>query len=128
MATIVFCEDDPTIRKLIQVALRSTAHRVFIAEDGQAGLAVIERERPEIVFTDVSMPEMDGLELMAVLHGRADLAQIPVVLLSASAQQRQIEEGLRHGALGYMTKPFSTAELRAKVDEFLLATLANLSK
>jgi CheY-like chemotaxis protein len=121
MATLVFCEDDPTIRKLIAVALRALSHEIHLAEDGQAGLALIERVRPDVVFADVSMPRLDGLQLCAALKARPEFADIPFVLVTASVQRAQIEEGLRHGAVAHLAKPFSTAELRAVVERFARA-------
>jgi CheY-like chemotaxis protein len=117
MAKIVFCEDSPVIQKLIGVALRSTAHEVHIAGDGAAGLALIERERPDLVFTDVSMPEMDGYQLADALKARPELAHIPIIIMTASGDQEQLDEGYRHGAAGHFGKPFAAADLRAKVDE-----------
>jgi CheY-like chemotaxis protein len=103
MAKIVFCEDSPVIQKLIGLALRATAHEVHFAADGAEGLALIERERPDLVFTDVWMPNLDGYQLADALKARPDLAQL--------------DEAYRHGAAGHVAKPFAAAALRAKVDE-----------
>ncbi len=116
MARIVFCEDDPTIRKLIRLTLRGTAHDVSIADDGDAGLALIERERPDLVFTDVSMPGLDGLQLTDALRARPHLAAIPVVVISAAVQREQREEAQQRRVAGYLTKPFSPSALRALID------------
>jgi CheY-like chemotaxis protein len=116
MGTVVFVEDDATIRKLVQVALKSTSHDVHFASNGRDGLALIERVRPDAVFTDVAMPEMDGLQLADALHARPDLAGIPIVFITASLQREQIERYFAHGARTYLAKPFSTADLRAQVD------------
>ena len=118
MAKVVFCEDNPTIQKMIRVALRSTPHDIYISEDGMDGLELIEREHPHVIFTDVLMPRLDGLGLTDAVKSRPDLAHIPIILVSASAQRIQLEEGLRHGAADYLTKPFSPGELRAKVAEY----------
>ena len=115
MATIVFCEDDPAIRQLIRVVLRASGHELHFAPDGTAGLALIERVLPDIVFTDMAMPGLNGLQLSDALRARAHLAHIPIVFLTASVQRTQIQAGYRHGALDYLIKPFSSAELRAKV-------------
>ncbi len=115
MAVLIFCEDDPTIQKLIRVALRASSHVVHIAPDGNEGLRLIERERPHVVFTDVSMPGLDGLQLCDILKSRPDLAHIPIILLTASIQRVQVEEAYRHGVVDCFTKPFSPADLRAKV-------------
>ena len=118
MSRVVFCEDDPMIRKLVQSALRSTSHEVHVAEDGRLGLDLIKRVRPDVVFSDVSMPEMDGFELADAMHALPDLAHIPIVFMTASVQRQQIDECFRHGAAGHLAKPFTMAELRARVAQF----------
>ena len=115
MSRVVFCEDDPMIRKLVQTALRSTTHDVHIADDGKKGLDLIDRVRPDVVFTDVAMPEMDGFEMADAVRARPELAHIPIVFMTASAQRDQIEECFRHGAAGHLAKPFTMSELRARV-------------
>ena len=117
MTTLVFCEDDPVIQKLIQLATRALPHVVHIVGDGETGLELIERERPSVVYTDVAMPRLDGMQLLDIMKSRADLANIPVVLMTASVQRGEIEEGLRHGASDVLSKPFGPAELRAKIEE-----------
>ena len=119
MAKLVFCEDDPTIQKLVRVALRATPHQLYIATDGAEGLALIERERPDMIFTDVAMPTIDGFQLVDMLKARPALAHIPVIFMTASVQRHQMEEGYRHGVADYLTKPFTVADLRAKIDEYL---------
>ena len=119
MTIAVFCEDDPVIQKLIRIATRGLPHVIHIASDGQSGLEIIERERPSIVFTDVSMPRLDGMQLLDIMRTRADLASIPVVLMTASVQRGEIEEGLRHGASDVLAKPFGPAALRAKLEAVL---------
>ena len=118
MGKIVFCEDDPTIQKLIRVALRATPHQVLIASNGIDGLAVIERERPDLVCTDVAMPGMNGLQLCSTLKTRPDLAHIPVILVSASAQRTQIQEGYENGASDFLAKPFTMTQLREMIDRY----------
>jgi CheY-like chemotaxis protein len=118
VSKVVFCEDDPMIRKLVQTALRSTTHDVHVADNGKAGLALIEQIRPDVVFSDVAMPEMDGFELADAMRARPDLAHIPIVFMTASVQREQIEECFRHGAAGHLAKPFTMAELRTRVAQF----------
>jgi CheY-like chemotaxis protein len=118
VSKVVFCEDDPMIRKLIQTGLRSTAHDVHIAENGKEGLALIEQVRPDVVFSDVAMPGMDGFELADAIRARPDLAHIPIVFMTASVQRDQIDECFRHGAAGHLAKPFTMAELRARIAQF----------
>jgi CheY-like chemotaxis protein len=118
VSKVVFCEDDPMIRKLVQTALRSTNHDVQVAEDGKAGLELIARVLPDVVFSDVAMPEMTGFELAEAMRARPDLAHIPIVFMTASVQREQIDECFRHGAAGHLAKPFTMAELRARVAQF----------
>ena len=118
MSKVVFCEDDPMIRKLVQTALRSTSHDVHIADDGKQCLNLIEQVRPDVVFSDVAMPVMDGFELADALRARPGLAHIPIVFMTASVQRQQVEECFRHGAAGHLAKPFTMAELRARVAQF----------
>jgi len=118
VSKVVFCEDDPMIRKLIQTALRSTTHDVPVADDGKEGLALIEQVRPDVVFSDVAMPKMDGFELAEAMRARPDLAHIPIVFMTASVQRQQIDECFRHGAAGHLAKPFTMSELRARIAQF----------
>lgn len=123
MAKLVFCEDEERIQKLIRATLRTTPHEVFIASDGDEGLALIERERPDLIFSDVSMPKCDGFRLADALKAREDLAQIPIIFVTAFAQRLEMEEGYRHGASGYLLKPFSPADLRERIDAFAASLL-----
>ena len=118
MPAVVFCEDDPTIQKLIRVALRSCPFEVHIAGDGAEGLDLIERLRPMVVFTDVSMPNVDGPELIRRMKARPELADIPVVVLTASAQRSELEAATRLGVDDCMTKPFSAADLRRRIEGY----------
>ena len=106
------------IRKLVQTAMRSTTHDVLIAEDGKQGLDLIGRIRPDVVFSDVAMPVMDGFELADAMRARPELAHIPIVFMTASVQRDQIEECFRHGAAGHLAKPFTMSELRTRVAQF----------
>jgi len=118
VSKVVFCEDDPMIRKLVQSALRSSTHDVHVAGDGKEGLDLIARLRPDVVFSDVAMPEMNGFELADAMRARPDLAHIPIVFMTASVQREQIDECFRHGAAGHLAKPFTMAELRARIAQF----------
>ncbi|HKW78381.1 MAG TPA: response regulator [Candidatus Limnocylindria bacterium] len=118
MGRVVFVEDDPAIRKLVGVALRSTPHEVHIATNGREGLALALRVRPDAVFTDVSMPEMDGLALADAIRARPELANTRIVFITASVQKEQVERYLARGASAYLAKPFSPKDLRAQVDKW----------
>jgi len=107
------------VQKLVRLTLRSTPHDIYVAGNGAEGLVLIERELPQVVFTDISMPELDGLQLIQKLQARAHLKHIPVVVVTASVQPHQMEELYRQAAVAdILAKPFSVHELRAKVDQF----------
>ncbi len=113
---IVFVEDDPTIQKLVRAALRAAPHEVLVAADGNAGLALIRKEHPDVVFTDIAMPGMDGYEMVSSLRDDPELADIPVVFMTASVQRTQLDEARERGATDILTKPFSMSDLRAAVE------------
>ncbi|TMC27757.1 MAG: response regulator [Chloroflexi bacterium] len=115
MGRVVFVEDDPAIRKLVQAALRSTTHELHVATNGREGLELIQRVRPDVVFTDVSMPELDGIQLADAIRARPELAATRIVFITASVQKDQIARYMAHGASGYLAKPFSTKALRDEV-------------
>jgi CheY-like chemotaxis protein len=121
MAKIVFCEDEVFLQRLIRLILRSTDHEVYIASDGIEGLALIERERPDLIFTDISMPGWDGFQLADAVKAEPHLASIPIIFVTAFAQRIDVEEGALHGARGYLLKPFSAEELRAAIEAALVA-------
>ena len=121
MAKIVFCEDDPMIQKLIRAAMRGSGHEVHLAVDGEEGLALVRRVRPDLIFSDVSMPKLDGYQLGDALKASPDTAAIPLVFVTASVQRAQIAEAERHGGAGVLPKPFTMAELRRRVADLLPA-------
>jgi CheY-like chemotaxis protein len=117
VATIVFCEDDEQIRKLVRAAMRATSHTIEIASDGAEGLAAIERLVPDLIVTDLAMPHMGGFALADAAHARPALRNIPILFLTASVQRGDVEQFAAHGAAGYLAKPFSPSALRTKIDE-----------
>jgi CheY-like chemotaxis protein len=119
MAKLVYVDDEAAIRKMVAVALRDTPHELLFARDGVEGLELIRRELPEVVFTDIVMPRMSGLELCEALRADPVLRAVPIIIVTASAQRSEIEHVMRCGATGFMAKPFSMAELREKVEQYL---------
>jgi CheY-like chemotaxis protein len=119
MATLVFCEDEALIRRMIGVMLRDSGHDLHFALDGEQGLALVERERPAALFTDRWMPNLDGFQLCAAVKANPALAHIPVVLISASLQPDERDEVLRKGFAAILHKPFGPADLRALVNQIV---------
>lgn len=117
MAKVVFCEDDGLIQKMIRVMLRGTNHTLLFAADGEEGLALIERERPDVVFTDLWMPGIDGIELRRRLRAQPPLAQIPVILVTGATDDARLaaDDG---GAGAVLAKPFTPVALREMVERY----------
>ena len=111
--SILIIEDDPSLLMGLTMNLRREGYRVRTAADGHRGLAELERERPDLVVLDLMLPGVDGLEILR--HIRADDATLPVVVLTALGSEQDKIKGLDLGANDYVTKPFSIAELQARV-------------
>ena len=117
--TILVVEDDPVILDLLAVNFELEGYTVVRAVDGEDGLATARRFRPAAVVTDIMMPKRSGLDLLADLRADADLAAVPVILVSAKALASDIREGLAAGADDYVTKPFEPDELLVRVEKLI---------
>ena len=117
MSSILCIEDEVDIREVIAEELEMEGYEVFQAGDGVDGLKMILEKRPDLVLSDVTMPKMNGLELLAELRLKhAALAEMPFFLLSALADRESILKGIRLGADDYLTKPIDFDMLRAKIE------------
>jgi len=114
-ATVLVVDDDPVIQKLLQVNFEMEGYRVITASDGLEGLEKARASHPNAVVLDVMMPKMDGLEVARTLKGDSATKAIPIILLSAKAQQADIQAGSSTGADDYLTKPFDPLELLDRV-------------
>jgi PAS domain S-box-containing protein len=112
---VLVADDNADMRDYLTRLLRSAGHRVRAVGDGQAALEAARGRTPDLIVSDVMMPRMDGLELVASLRADPRTASTPVLLLSARAGQEASIEGLEAGADDYLVKPFSSAELLARV-------------
>ena len=113
-ARVLVADDNADMREYLARLLRSAGYRVTTVTDGQAALDAVRAGAPDLVISDVMMPRLDGLGLVAALRADARTAAVPVLLLSARAGQEASIEGLRAGADDYLVKPFSAAELLAR--------------
>jgi DNA-binding response OmpR family regulator len=111
MKKILAVDDEPSIRRLVEVNLQRAGYAITTAPDGQEALNQIARERPDMVLLDVMMPRMDGFELLRRLKADPATAGIPVLMLTARAQDADVFRGLQSGADFYLTKPFNPQEL-----------------
>ena len=119
MARILICEDNPTIRRLLSVALRDSEHLIEMAPDGAAGMALAETWSPDLIVTDISMPDMDGFQLVQAVRRHPRLGRVPVLVMSATMERDKLESIVASGANGYLTKPFSPEALRQAIEAAL---------
>ncbi len=117
MAHILVIEDEAPIRANLVRFLRLEGHSPVEACDGVEGLALVEQQLPALVLCDMMMPRMTGLEVLSALRSRPALAAIPFYFLSASAEPERLEEAVRMGASGYLTKPFNLVQLRSVLQQ-----------
>ena len=118
-ASILVIEDDPSLRAGLALNLRKADYRVHTAADGPEALALLESSRPDLVLLDLMLPGVDGLEILRRI--RSTDARLPVVVLTALGDEDDKVRGLDLGANDYVTKPFSVAELLARVRAALRA-------
>jgi len=117
---ILLVEDDPDIQRMVQLSLKfQGGHEVSVASGGKEGLEKAEQEQPDLILLDVMMPEMDGYETCRRLKANPATAAIPVVFLSARAQQSEIQKGRELGAIGYLVKPFDPLTLSGQLEAML---------
>jgi CheY-like chemotaxis protein len=113
MARILVIEDEAAIRANLLRFLRLEGHTPLEAPNGRAGLDLALAERPDLIFCDLMMPLMTGNEVLAAIQLEPQLRSTPFFFLSASAEPELLASALQMGASGYLTKPFSFAQLRA---------------
>jgi CheY-like chemotaxis protein len=112
MASVLIVDDDPFIRKLIATTLEDVAGFELVeAADGREAVEAAARERPELVFLDIEMPELDGLEACRQLRAAPQTARATIVILTAAAEDGAEREAETAGADLFLTKPFSPLEL-----------------
>lgn len=108
---VLVCDDERHIVRLIQVNLERQGYQVVTAFDGKEGLEKIRSEKPNLVVLDVMMPYMDGFEVLKSIRREPETENLPVIMLTAKAQDKDVFEGYHYGADMYLTKPFNPMEL-----------------
>ena len=108
---VLVCDDERHIVRLIQVNLERQGYNVVTAFDGKEGLEKIRSEKPNVVVLDVMMPYMDGFEVLKTIRREPETENLPVIMLTAKAQDKDVFEGYHYGADMYLTKPFNPMEL-----------------
>jgi DNA-binding response OmpR family regulator len=110
--TALVVEDDPTIRLVLRTNLENDGHRVLEAESAEAALLMIQDEAPDIVLVDLRLPGLHGFDLVRSLRARSE---VPIIIVTANTDSHDVVAGLEAGADDYVTKPFVTKELMARI-------------
>ena len=116
---VLIADDEPNIVISLEYLMKREGHAVLVARDGEQALAMIRAERPALVLLDVMMPKKTGVEVCQALRADEATAGIKVLMLTAKGRDTDVDKGLGVGADAYMTKPFSTQDLAAKVAQML---------
>lgn len=115
-AKILVIDDEPHLVKLVRSNLEAQHYRVITAMDGPSGLAMAEKEGPDLIILDIMLPGMDGFDVLQKIR---EFSAVPVVTLTAKDQEVDVVKGLHLGADDYIRKPFSVHELLARVEAVL---------
>lgn len=116
---ILVVDDEPHIRRVLEVVLEAEGFEVMLASDGAEGLVAVRNGRVDLVILDLLMPGASGLDVLAEIRSDAETADTPVIILTAKGQDADREAAFAGGADDFMTKPFSPRKLIARIHEIL---------
>ena len=116
---VLAADDDEDILELVAFRLERSGYSVLRARDGQEAFEIALAERPDLAVLDVMMPKLDGFELTRRLREDEATSRMPIILLTARAQDADVERGFAAGADDYLRKPFSPQELSTRVQAIL---------
>ncbi|OBS30673.1 two-component system response regulator [Tepidimonas fonticaldi] len=116
---VLIVDDEPNILISLEFLMKREGYEVQVARDGEEGLALAGRWRPDVVLLDVMMPRKSGFDVCQAIRADAALAGMRIVMLTAKGRDTDVAKGLALGADAYLTKPFSTQELVRRVRELL---------
>jgi CheY-like chemotaxis protein len=119
MLTVLIADDEAHVVELVRVTLEDERVRVVEAADGATALQLAAELEPELIFLDVNLPDISGLDVCRRLRREPGLIGVRIVMLTAAAQQEDIARGLAAGATHYLTKPFSPVRLLSLVEGVL---------
>lgn len=115
---ILIAEDDELMLKTLELRLRKDGHEVISAKDGRDAISKIAQHHPDLVISDIMMPYVSGLEIVAYIQDNYQEKKIPVIILSGMGQEDIVLEAFQLGADDFITKPFSPSELSVRVKRF----------
>jgi two-component system chemotaxis response regulator CheY len=124
---VLVVDDSAAIRKILTRVLRQTGmaiQTIHEAGDGQEALAVMAQHRIDLVLSDINMPKMDGLQLLASLKASPQWQKIPVVMITTEGGETKVAEAVRLGAAGYVRKPFTADQIKEKLVGILEPAIA----
>ncbi|MHC4963141.1 MAG: response regulator [Planctomycetota bacterium] len=116
---ILIVDDNPTNVDILQTRLASHNYDILTAADGEAGLVLAREKQPDLILLDIMMPKVDGIEVCRILRADPSLAFMPIIMVTAKADSKDIVAGLEAGADEYLTKPVDQAALVARVKSML---------
>ena len=120
--SVLIVDDDPVVRRMLQLSFESEGFDVSTAGDGLEGLESMRASKPDVVILDIMMPKLDGMRVLDELNNDDNLRGTPVILLSAKATSLDVELGLKAGATDYVTKPCDPIDLVDRVRSALAKT------
>jgi two-component system chemotaxis response regulator CheY len=123
---VLIVDDSAAIRKILQRVLRQTGmaiRTIHEAGDGQEAVEVLKCHSVDLVLSDINMPKMDGLQLLASLKGSPGWREIPVVMITTEGGETKVAEAVKLGAAGYVRKPFTADQIKEKLSGILEPTL-----
>jgi len=121
---ILVVDDYSAIRKILQRMLRQTGlgiGNIYGADDGQQALELLKMHKVDVILTDVIMPNMDGMELLAAVKSSPQWRHIPILLVTTEGSESRVSEAVRLGASGYVRKPFTADQIKEKLAGILAA-------
>ena len=116
---VLAADDDPDVLELVTFRLERSGYTVLQAHDGEEAWTLVRDAHPDLAVLDVMMPKLDGFELVRRIRADEATRRMPVILLTARAQDPDVQQGFDAGADDYLRKPFSPGELRARVQAIL---------
>lgn len=116
---VLIADDEPNIVISLEYLMRREGHEVSVARDGDEALAMIRRDKPDLVLLDVMMPGKNGFEVCQAVRAEAELADIRIIMLTAKGRETDLAKGKALGVDAYIVKPFSTRELAERVRQML---------
>jgi two-component system, cell cycle response regulator DivK len=117
--TILYVEDNEVNRRLVQDLLIPTTYRLIEATDGEAGMAMARKERPDLILMDVQLPKVSGIEATRTLRGEPATANTPIIAITSFALAGDEQKALEAGATAYMAKPYSPRDLLGLIRRLL---------